>query len=148
MMEAVRTSETSVNIYLTTRQHIPEDSEPIKICSSSEDPSEYKLSWSYVDWCKFFIHLRSSNVRHFGLVTDTALEIVASRLHPYWISYIAPSFPFPFVPLQRSGVPGGTFVYIVPIFSNLERGGDIHRYADSQDDDNICLYFYFKRRVG
>jgi hypothetical protein len=27
MMEAARTSETSVNIYLTTRQYIPEDSE-------------------------------------------------------------------------------------------------------------------------
>jgi hypothetical protein len=27
MMEAVRTSQTSVNIYLTTRQYIPEDSE-------------------------------------------------------------------------------------------------------------------------
>jgi hypothetical protein len=26
MMEAVRASETSVNIYLTTRQYIPEDS--------------------------------------------------------------------------------------------------------------------------
>jgi hypothetical protein len=26
MMEAVRTSEISVNIYLTTRQYIPEDS--------------------------------------------------------------------------------------------------------------------------
>jgi hypothetical protein len=26
IMEAVRTSETSVNIYLTTRQYIPEDS--------------------------------------------------------------------------------------------------------------------------
>jgi hypothetical protein len=26
MMEAVRTSETSVSIYLTTRQYIPEDS--------------------------------------------------------------------------------------------------------------------------
>jgi hypothetical protein len=26
MMEAVRSSETSVNIYLTTRQYIPEDS--------------------------------------------------------------------------------------------------------------------------
>jgi hypothetical protein len=29
MMEAVRTSETSVNIYLTKRQYIPEDS---KLC--------------------------------------------------------------------------------------------------------------------
>jgi hypothetical protein len=27
MMEAVRTSETSTNIYLTTQQYIPEDSE-------------------------------------------------------------------------------------------------------------------------
>jgi hypothetical protein len=27
MVEAVRTSETSVNMYLTTRQYIPEDSE-------------------------------------------------------------------------------------------------------------------------
>jgi hypothetical protein len=27
MMEAARTSETSVDIYLTTRQYIPEDSE-------------------------------------------------------------------------------------------------------------------------
>jgi hypothetical protein len=26
MMEAVHTSETSVNIYLTTRQYLPEDS--------------------------------------------------------------------------------------------------------------------------
>jgi hypothetical protein len=26
MMEAVRTSETSINIHLTTRQYIPEDS--------------------------------------------------------------------------------------------------------------------------
>jgi hypothetical protein len=30
MMEAVRTSETSVNIYLTTRQYIPEYSKLIK----------------------------------------------------------------------------------------------------------------------
>jgi hypothetical protein len=27
MMETVRTSETSINIYFTTRQYIPEDSE-------------------------------------------------------------------------------------------------------------------------
>jgi hypothetical protein len=33
MMEAVRTSETSVNIYLTTRQYILEDSELDKSCS-------------------------------------------------------------------------------------------------------------------
>jgi hypothetical protein len=32
MMEAVRTSEMSVNIYLTTRQHIPEDSKLDRGC--------------------------------------------------------------------------------------------------------------------
>jgi hypothetical protein len=98
MMEAVHTSETSVSIYLTTQQHIPEDSELIKISSSSEDPSEYKISWPYVDWCKFFIHLRSSNARHFGLVTDTALEI------------------HPFVPLQRRGCLGAPLYILYRFF--------------------------------
>jgi hypothetical protein len=35
MMEAARTSETSVDIYLTTRQYIPEDSELCSKISSS-----------------------------------------------------------------------------------------------------------------
>jgi hypothetical protein len=35
MMEAARTSETSVDIYLTTRQFIPEDSELCSTISSS-----------------------------------------------------------------------------------------------------------------
>jgi hypothetical protein len=30
----------------------------IKSCSSSEELSEYKMSRSYTDWCKFCIHLR------------------------------------------------------------------------------------------
>jgi len=47
----------------------------IKSCSSSEDLSEYKISWSYVDWCKFYIHLKSLNVRHFGMVAATALKL-------------------------------------------------------------------------
>jgi hypothetical protein len=34
-------------------------------CSSPEDLSEHNISWSCVDWCKFCIHLRSLNVRHF-----------------------------------------------------------------------------------
>jgi hypothetical protein len=51
----------------------------IKSCSSSEDPSEYKFSWSYVDWHKFFIHLRSLNIHHFGMVTAIALKIMAAR---------------------------------------------------------------------
>jgi hypothetical protein len=47
----------------------------IKSCSSSEYLSEYKISWSYVDWCKFYIHLKSLNVRHFGMVATTALKL-------------------------------------------------------------------------
>jgi hypothetical protein len=51
----------------------------IKNCSSSEYLLEYKISWSYIEWCKFSIHLRSANVRHFGIVAATALKIMASR---------------------------------------------------------------------
>jgi hypothetical protein len=45
----------------------------IQSCSSSGDLPEY-ISWSYVDWCKFYIHLRSLNVRHFKMVATTALK--------------------------------------------------------------------------
>jgi hypothetical protein len=41
----------------------------IKSCSSFEEV--YKISWSHVDWCKFCIHLRILNVRHFGMVKGT-----------------------------------------------------------------------------
>jgi hypothetical protein len=41
---------------------------PIKSCSSSEDLSEYKISGYYVDWCKFYTHLKSLNVGHFVMV--------------------------------------------------------------------------------
>jgi hypothetical protein len=59
--------------------------------SSFEDLSVYKISLSCVDWCKFCIHLRSSNVRHFGMVEDTGSISTASRSPsmawpPYWIS--------------------------------------------------------------
>jgi hypothetical protein len=37
---------------------------------SSEDLSEYKIAWSYVDWCKFLIHLK-----RFGMVAATALRL-------------------------------------------------------------------------
>jgi hypothetical protein len=43
----------------------------IKSCSSFKDLSVYKISWSHVDWCKFCIHLRSLNVRHFEMVEGT-----------------------------------------------------------------------------
>jgi hypothetical protein len=55
----------------------------IKSCSSFEDLSIYKVSWSHVDWCKFCIHLRSLNVRHFGMVEGTGLRSTASR-SPQW----------------------------------------------------------------
>jgi hypothetical protein len=62
----------------------------IKSCSSFEDLSENKILCSHVDWCKFCIHLRSLNVRHFGMVEDTGLKNTASRSSSlawplYWI---------------------------------------------------------------
>jgi hypothetical protein len=48
-------------------------------CSSSEDLSEYKISWSYVDWCKFCMYFRSLNICHFEMVASKALKIMASR---------------------------------------------------------------------
>jgi hypothetical protein len=63
----------------------------IKSCSSFEDLSVYKISCSHVDWWKFCIHLRSLNVRHFGMLEGTGLKITVSRSPsmawpPYWIS--------------------------------------------------------------
>jgi hypothetical protein len=52
----------------------------IESCSSFEDLSVYKISRSHVEWCKFCIHLRSSNVRNFRMVEGTGLESTASRL--------------------------------------------------------------------
>jgi hypothetical protein len=51
----------------------------IKSCSFFEDLSVYKISRYHVDWCKFCIHLRSLNVRHFGMVEDTGLKSTASK---------------------------------------------------------------------
>jgi hypothetical protein len=51
----------------------------IKSCSSFEDLLVYKISWSHVDWCKFCIHLRRLNVRHFGMIEGTGLKHTASR---------------------------------------------------------------------
>jgi hypothetical protein len=61
----------------------------IKSCSSFEALSVYKISWSHVDWWKFCIHLRSLNVRHFGMVEGTGLKSTASRSPPMaWPSYL------------------------------------------------------------
>jgi hypothetical protein len=54
----------------------------IKICSAFEDLSAYKMSLSHVDWCKFCIHLRSLNVRHFRMFQATGLRSVVSRSPP------------------------------------------------------------------
>jgi hypothetical protein len=51
----------------------------IKSYLSFEDLSVYKISCSHIDWCKFCIHLRSLNVRHFGMVEGTGLKSMASR---------------------------------------------------------------------
>jgi hypothetical protein len=63
----------------------------IKSCSSFEDLSVFKISWSHGDWCNFCIHLRSLTVRHFVMVECTGLKSTASRSPsmawpPYWIS--------------------------------------------------------------
>jgi hypothetical protein len=46
----------------------------IKSCLSSGDLLAHEISWSYVDWCMFRIHLRSLNVRHFGMVEAKRLK--------------------------------------------------------------------------
>jgi hypothetical protein len=50
----------------------------IKSYSSFEDLSVYKILWSHVEWCKFCIHLRSLNVRHFGMVEGLGLKSTRS----------------------------------------------------------------------
>jgi hypothetical protein len=46
----------------------------IKSCSSFEVLSVHKISCSHADWCKFCIHLRRLNVRHFGMVKGTGVK--------------------------------------------------------------------------
>jgi hypothetical protein len=46
----------------------------IKSCSSFEDLSGNKILWSHVEWCKFCIHLRSLNVRHFGMLARYGIK--------------------------------------------------------------------------
>jgi hypothetical protein len=55
----------------------------IKSSSSSEDLPEYKMSWSCADWCKFYIHLKSLNIGHFGMVASTTLKLWC-RGHLQW----------------------------------------------------------------
>jgi hypothetical protein len=46
----------------------------IKSCWSFEDLLAYKVSWSQVEGHKFFVHLRSLNVCHFGMVKGMGLK--------------------------------------------------------------------------
>jgi hypothetical protein len=41
----------------------------IKSCSSFEDVSAYKVSWSHVDWSRFLTNIRSLNAYHFGMTS-------------------------------------------------------------------------------
>jgi hypothetical protein len=52
-------------------------SDLIKSFSSSEDPSVYKISRSYVDWRKFGVYFRSLNVRHVGMAKAARLKVLA-----------------------------------------------------------------------
>jgi hypothetical protein len=63
----------------------------MKSCSSFEDLSAFKISWSHVDQCKFCILLRSLNICHFGMGRTTGLKTVTLKsnsvaLPPCWIS--------------------------------------------------------------
>jgi hypothetical protein len=94
----------------------------IKSCSSFEDLSVYKISCSHVDWCKFCIHLRSLNVRHFGMVKGTGLKSTASRGHLQWHD------------------TSTEFHKNLPIGSKVISGG----HTDRQNRDLIRLTFLFK----
>lgn len=37
--------------------------------------SAHKILWHHVDWCKICIHLRSMNVRQFGVVEVTEVQV-------------------------------------------------------------------------
>jgi hypothetical protein len=63
-----------------------------KSCSTIEDISVYKMSWSHVDWCKFCIHLRSLNARHQFWNTwryrmkNYGVEVTFNGMTSFWIS--------------------------------------------------------------
>jgi hypothetical protein len=64
IMVAVRTSETSVNIYLTTRQYIPEDSK-LQYSGVHKIVSIHRYSCSWVFWAGVHVKLWLSGL---GLV--------------------------------------------------------------------------------
>jgi hypothetical protein len=97
-------------------------------CSSFQDLSACKISWSHVHWLKFCIHLRNSNVRHLGMIEATGLELMASR---------SPSMAY----------PPCWFHEKLPVGSNLLGGGGV-RQTYRQESDTIGLLFPLGRKVG
>jgi hypothetical protein len=64
-----------------------------KSFSSFEDLAAFRISWSHVDWCKFYIHLRSLNVCHLGIMVEAMglksmlLKSPSMAWPPCWISW-------------------------------------------------------------
>jgi hypothetical protein len=78
-----------------------------KSSASFKDLSKYKIPWCHVDWCKFRIHLRISNVRHFGMAETKGLKIMASR------SPLLAQPPYAWVGSTRRPLHRGHFLIIV-----------------------------------
>jgi hypothetical protein len=91
-----------------------------KSCSSSEALSEYKISWSYIDWCKFCIHLKSLNMHHFGMIAASTLK-PRHRCHLQWLD----------LPTE--------------FYKNLSVGSKVDGGTDTQDGDLISLHFSFRK---
>jgi hypothetical protein len=92
----------------------------IKHCSSSSDLLEYNMSCPYVDRCKFYVHLRSLNVRHFVMLTATALKLWC-RGHLQWHDLST------------------EFHKTLPTGSEVDRGD-----RQTEDGDLISLLFSFR----
>jgi hypothetical protein len=61
-----------------------------KSCSSFEDLSAYKVTWTHVDWFKFCVHLRSLNVCHVGMIEEaTGLKNIWCLGHLQWHVFLA-----------------------------------------------------------
>jgi hypothetical protein len=69
----------SLNFNLPKPSYMFHKSGFVKSCLSTEDLSVCTISWFRIDWCKFCIHLGSTDVRHFVMVEGTGFENMASR---------------------------------------------------------------------
>jgi hypothetical protein len=89
----------------------------IKICSFSEGISacqkKKKNSYSHVDWCKFFTHIKSMNVHNFKMFEDTELKMMASRL----LTFNGMTSPLNFIRIYKlvQKLIKGKYIHIVHI---------------------------------